>query len=283
MAALGLYARRSLAATTGLFAAMLLGYWALTPLVVTPGSAKFLETFSHCYQLGPLAAIHLAPERRSPTPEADAALIDDWVPRAQLAALYHPVMTGPDMAVLIQRFAALPPEKRQRLDALYWRSALWNPQSYMADRVGMFLGAAGLSDRIFVITNELRNDHQQEAWRPIESYSLHRPAHLAGLARATDGWLAAALSRPGPVPGVHLVFNHLPALAMLLAALALGVWLPSAGLYAGVVLVAAAAMFVAYPASDWRYLYFLTLGACFVPPLAAADWSLRARRRGVRP
>ncbi len=247
-------------------------YSVVTPIVSNVDSAQVSSFFSKTYRVGPLAAIVTSPDYYSPSPVEDKQLIDKWMSQEELDRYYTPVSQADTAGYMVSKWQALSLEDAKKLDDLFYKSSIQNLHLYFSDRIAMFMGTMGFSSGVFTITNELNNaEFDRSFWRPIEAYQYTRETKSETLKNLTDKLSSKHGIFVKGVPLSALIFNTLPALLVLLAALLLYKWVPVTALYSFLFLFNLPFLFIALSTAEWRYLYFLLLSAFFVLPLVSLE------------
>lgn len=243
------------------------------------GSQEDVKTFfAKTYRVSPLSAIYTSKHFYSPNYEQDWAVINKWIPQAELKEVYTPTQQADVNGMMIQRWMALEPKDRDYLNHLYIERSLQNPHIFLADRAAMFLGAMGFANNVFIVTNELYNEGDRSAWRPIESYKLHLAKPVPFLYDKVRILVEKALTPGGKRA---LIYNSLPAFLLLTAVLLAYAFTPVSSLFAFIFLYNLPFLFLVLSTCEWRYFYFLVLASYFVLPLVSAERSARRKRSHV--
>jgi hypothetical protein len=246
--------------------------WIVTPMIAINTSREVSNFFSNTYKVAPLAAIYTSPDYFSPTKEEDQAFIHKWLSSDELKKNYTPVPQADKINYMISKWSELNQEEQARLKRLYFVRSLQNPHIFLADRIAMMLGTMGLSSNVFITTNALRDaDTDKSSWRPIEAYKFTSASKVKWLEGIEKKIIGASTWYKGELPLPFFIFNTLLSFLVLVAVMCFFKIIPGSALYCLVFLYSMPFLFIALSTAEWRYLYFLLLGAHFVFPIISME------------
>ncbi|MCP4050508.1 MAG: hypothetical protein GY730_07380 [bacterium] len=281
-----------------------LTYFILTTLIlftIVKGTTNFLDRsasegddvkrfFSLSWELNPIAAIMSNDWYLSEDYEDDKKIIEKLIkiedlkqkynPRTALSlcsAIYKPISEENEHTRLniYHSFSTmkkpLSDEDLEKIHKMYYRLILANFSIFLSERAIIFFSALG-PNAIMLHQNSLEHRHTIEnifenpEWRRL-AYS----PKSAGLEKIIKKIIIKAYTYNGFTRGRFIVWNAYIPFILLLCALILYKWVPLSAIYSFVIMVQVPFLFIFFPESDFRYIYFIYSGGFFIIPLLLAE------------
>ena len=153
-------------------------------------------------------------------------------------------------------------------DKTCWALICRHPFLVLQDRALMFAGALGLSNSVYIFSDETQLHNGYVYWRNLESNKFDKPpASFGKVAQLYNKLIKIATA----VPWSYWLFNSIPALLVLLWLLFSWRNQRGSALFSLVILINVPVLFVVMSTCEWRFYYFIYLAGFFALPLWSAE------------
>ena len=217
------------------------------------------------------------------TPAEDLAILNESINMEQMPRLYTPFLIPYYWNALPARFTD---EKAARFKSMFVRAVLNNPGLFLGNRVTTFVGTLGMGqpilycvvfDRTAVTPDVLYSGRKDVLARAGLLVDFHNQNALQRTTSKICLWSIplGGIGKPG-----YWIWNSAPALIVVVLSLLARRWVPTAALAASVVALPLVLIFLAAPASHFRYLTDLYVLGFVMPVIILYDLSKRSSPAG---
>lgn len=200
--------------------------------------------------------------------DAEKQALGKIMPLEQIKSKYTPTPRPDNYGHIVINVMNQTPQETADYNKVCWNLIKRHPLPVLKDRILMFAGALGLSDNVYIFTDETQTRQGFVFWRCLESNKYDKPKSSFG---KVSGLYNNVMQGATTVPWSYWIYNSVPALFCLLLLLLSLHKRKASALFSAILLINVPILFAIMSTCEWRFYYFIYIAGFFAVPLWLAE------------